>query len=64
MRKFADVAQLVERHLAKVKVAGSIPVVRSTQSPGDSPGLSSFSAAVTADRSDVAGTSQRRRFIT
>ena len=25
----ADVAQLVERHLAKVKVAGSIPVVRS-----------------------------------
>ena len=26
----ADVAQLVERHLAKVKVAGSRPVVRST----------------------------------
>src|SRR5690606_35486743 len=26
----ADVAQLVARHLAKVKVAGSIPVVRST----------------------------------
>jgi hypothetical protein len=25
----ADVAQLVERHLAKVKVAGSIPVIRS-----------------------------------
>ena len=25
----ADVAQLVERHLAKVKVAGSNPVVRS-----------------------------------
>ena len=25
----ADVAQLVERHLAKVKVAGSRPVVRS-----------------------------------
>jgi len=33
----ADVAQLVERHLAKVKVAGSIPVIRSTRalaSPG------------------------------
>ena len=26
----ADVAQLVERNLAKVEVAGSIPVVRST----------------------------------
>ena len=26
---FADVAQLVERNLAKVEVAGSIPVVRS-----------------------------------
>ena len=29
MRSQADVAQLVARHLAKVKVAGSIPVVRS-----------------------------------
>ena len=29
MRKFADVAHLVERHLAKVEVAGSSPVVRS-----------------------------------
>ncbi len=27
--RFADVAQLVERNLAKVEVAGSIPVVRS-----------------------------------
>ena len=27
----ADVAQLVERNLAKVEVAGSIPVVRSTE---------------------------------
>ena len=27
----ADVAQLVEHHLAKVRVAGSNPVVRSTQ---------------------------------
>ena len=26
---FADVAQLVEHHLAKVRVAGSSPVVRS-----------------------------------
>jgi hypothetical protein len=26
----ADVAQLVEHHLAKVRVAGSNPVVRST----------------------------------
>src|SRR6202451_158174 len=29
----ADVAQLVERDLAKVEVAGSSPVVRSTQTP-------------------------------
>ena len=28
---FADVAQLVERNLAKVEVAGSIPVVRSVR---------------------------------
>ena len=27
--KHADVAQLVERNLAKVEVAGSIPVIRS-----------------------------------
>jgi hypothetical protein len=27
--RYADVAQLVERNLAKVEVAGSIPVVRS-----------------------------------
>ena len=30
----ADVAQLVEHHLAKVRVAGSNPVVRSNKSPG------------------------------
>ena len=30
----ADVAQLVEHHLAKVRVAGSNPVVRSRISPG------------------------------
>ncbi len=30
----ADVAQLVEHHLAKVRVAGSNPVVRSGESPG------------------------------
>ena len=30
MLPLADVAQLVERNLAKVEVAGSIPVVRST----------------------------------
>ena len=29
----ADVAQLVEHHLAKVRVAGSNPVVRSTRTP-------------------------------
>jgi hypothetical protein len=29
----ADVAQLVERDLAKVEVAGSSPVVRSRESP-------------------------------
>ncbi len=32
----ADVAQLVEHHLAKVRVAGSNPVVRSKQSSGHS----------------------------
>jgi len=30
---YADVAQLVEHHLAKVRVAGSNPVVRSKKSP-------------------------------
>ena len=30
----ADVAQLVERHLAKVKVAGSSPVIRSVDANG------------------------------
>ena len=33
----ADVAQLVEHHLAKVRVAGSNPVVRSNRSPGERP---------------------------
>ena len=33
----ADVAQLVEHHLAKVRVAGSNPVVRSRESPGSGP---------------------------
>jgi hypothetical protein len=31
----ADVAQLVEHHLAKVRVAGSSPVVRSNESAGE-----------------------------
>ena len=31
MTSLADVAQLVEHHLAKVRVAGSNPVVRSTK---------------------------------
>lgn len=31
---FADVAQLVARHLAKVKVAGSSPVIRSNPERG------------------------------
>ncbi len=35
----ADVAQLVERNLAKVEVAGSIPVIRS-RSPRSTPGAS------------------------
>ena len=30
-QKYADVAHLVERHLAKVEVAGSSPVIRSTK---------------------------------
>ena len=38
----ADVAQLVERHLAKVKVAGSRPVVRSE---GVADGLTLFGPA-------------------
>ena len=40
MEKHADVAQLVEHHLAKVGVAGSNPVVRSS-SQGLPPPLSS-----------------------
>ena len=39
----ADVAQLVERHLAKVKVAGSIPVIRSTKALAFCWGLRHFS---------------------
>ena len=35
---FADVAQLVEHHLAKVRVAGSNPVVRSERPSGLSSG--------------------------
>src|SRR5690606_3059962 len=33
LRRHADVAQLVEHHLAKVRVAGSNPVVRSERPP-------------------------------
>ena len=33
MARIADVAQLVEHHLAKVRVAGSNPVVRSMRKP-------------------------------
>ena len=33
---FADLAHLVERHLAKVEVAGSRPVIRSIQTGGAS----------------------------
>src|SRR5438128_2000612 len=33
----ADVAQLVEHHLAKVRVAGSNPVVRSSKTAGQRP---------------------------
>src|SRR5262249_10237219 len=40
----ADVAQLVEHHLAKVRVAGSRPVVRSTQ-PDTSKGKGATAAA-------------------
>src|SRR5689334_23958995 len=35
MPQFAGIAQLVERHLAKVNVAGSNPVSRSRRSPRD-----------------------------
>jgi hypothetical protein len=33
--RFADVAQLVEHQLPKLRVAGSIPVVRSEERPGE-----------------------------
>ena len=33
-KKYADVAHLVERHLAKVEVAGSSPVIRSIEKEG------------------------------
>ncbi len=33
-KPYADVAQLVEHHLAKVRVAGSKPVVRSIEVAG------------------------------
>ncbi len=44
----ADVAQLVEHHLAKVRVAGSNPVIRSSEAPCQ-PG---FRARLTAFRRD------------
>jgi hypothetical protein len=43
-RRIADVAQLVEHHLAKVRVAGSSPVVRSER----------------VRRSDAGGVAERR----
>ena len=39
MTPTADVAQLVERNLAKVEVAGSTPVVRSTRAVAGPPAL-------------------------
>ena len=46
----ADVAQLVERHLAKVKVAGSIPVIRSTMTSVFHRGRRRFRAKSTTAR--------------
>ena len=40
MRIHADVAQLVEHHLAKVRVAGSSPVIRSEEPGAPSPSIS------------------------
>ena len=44
--KYADVAHLVERHLAKVEVAGSSPVIRSIEKKRESTKgtLSSFNS--------------------
>jgi hypothetical protein len=46
----ADVAQLVERHLAKVKVAGSIPVIRSMKTPALRRGLCCFRRSCNGER--------------
>ncbi len=40
--RYADLAHLVERHLAKVEVAGSSPVIRSKQKPPSSEGSFHF----------------------
>ena len=40
VRIHADVAQLVEHHLAKVRVAGSSPVIRSEEPGAPSPSIS------------------------
>ena len=40
VRDRADVAQLVEHHLAKVRVAGSSPVIRSEEPGAPSPSIS------------------------
>ena len=40
VRNHADVAQLVEHHLAKVRVAGSSPVIRSEEPGAPSPSIS------------------------
>ena len=49
----ADVAQLVERDLAKVEVAGSSPVVRSKKVPGWAVGTPTNWSARDSAMSDV-----------
>ena len=43
---YADVAQLVAHHLAKVRVAGSNPVVRSEEPLGSTPDLHDLDVTV------------------
>src|SRR5947207_12137609 len=72
----ADVAQLVAHHLAKVRVAGSSPVVRSEAAPGSNRSLLAGSLASFANaaawpsglgkglQSPVRGFDSRRRLQT
>ena len=59
-RSHADVAQLVEHHLAKVRVAGSNPVVRSERVSPIPHGESSVLQSIRRSEASQGGVAERR----